>query len=46
MAFAIVVAVVMDYMNTVVNMVAVPIDLIQSAAKLDMLDDGMLRSKR
>jgi len=46
MVFAIVVAVVMDYMNTVVNMVAVSIDLIQSAAKLDMLDDGMLRSKR
>jgi Na+/H+-dicarboxylate symporter len=46
MAFAIVIAVVMDYMNTVVNMVAVPIDMIQSAAKLDMLDEEVLKSDR
>lgn len=46
MAFAIVIAVIMDYMNTVVNMVAVPIDMIQSAAKLDMLDEGRLKADR
>ncbi|MDE2522828.1 MAG: cation:dicarboxylase symporter family transporter [Methanocorpusculum sp.] len=44
MAFAIVIAVVLDYMNTAVNMVAVPIDMIQSAAKLDMLDEEKLKS--
>jgi Na+/H+-dicarboxylate symporter len=44
MAFAIVIAVVMDYMNTAVNMVGVPIDMIQSAAKLDMLDEEELKS--
>ncbi|HJK01171.1 MAG TPA: cation:dicarboxylase symporter family transporter [Methanocorpusculum sp.] len=44
MAFAIVIAVIMDYMNTAVNMVAVPVDLIQAASKLDMLDESILRS--
>ncbi|MDR0439014.1 MAG: dicarboxylate/amino acid:cation symporter [Methanocalculaceae archaeon] len=44
MTFAIVIAVIMDYMNTAVNMVGVPIDMIQSAAKLNLLDEEKLKS--
>jgi hypothetical protein len=44
MTFAIVIAVIMDYMNTAINMVGVPIDMIQSAAKLNLLDEEKLKS--
>ncbi|HJK62730.1 MAG TPA: hypothetical protein O0X89_01690, partial [Methanocorpusculum sp.] len=44
LGIAVVLEILLDFLSTALNMVAVPIDMVQVAAKLDMLDEEKLKS--
>ena len=44
LGIAVVLEILLDFLSTALNMVAVPIDLVQVAAKLDMLDEEKLKA--
>ncbi|HJK53315.1 MAG TPA: hypothetical protein O0X12_03815, partial [Methanocorpusculum sp.] len=44
LGIAVVLEILLDFLSTALNMLAVPIDMVQVAAKLDMLDEEKLKS--
>ncbi|MDU9377103.1 Proton/glutamate-aspartate symporter [Methanocorpusculaceae archaeon Sp1] len=44
LGIAVVLEILLDFLSTALNMVAVPIDMVQVAAKLDMLDEEKLKA--